>query len=393
MRSADRFARVRRGSAFASTSFGAWRKVRVTVIGGGALGSRLAAEIVRSGARVLVIDPDVIEVANIGTQGHDAASVGRTKVDAIVAACDAIECDRAAGLVCDVRAVGCGILAMTDLLVDCTDDPALAHPLALLSNGLSLPLVRLAVDGSGQRELGRVSVSHGGGGHACQLCTYTPADLAAGVTTPCPAGAAPRGPTLASAGTALTVVGLGLLTIQRLLAGSDAASVLDRELHVDLDGMGVHALQLARAERCLSGHEAFDAVSLPATVHDLSLRGLLQRGRDALGVNAITLTFQNAPFSLEARCGCGERKLQTRCVWAPPLTCPACGGAMRWRRDVALASIDAEQACVLRVLDEPLAALGVPDGALVTARGVGVHPARFVLSVAASPFTHRGVHP
>ena len=62
-----------------------------------------------------------------------------------------------------------------DYFVDCTDDPALAHPLALLSNGLSLPLVRLAVDGSGQRELGRVSVSHGGGGHACQLCSYPPA--------------------------------------------------------------------------------------------------------------------------------------------------------------------------------------------------------------------------
>ena len=60
--------------------------------------------------------------------------------------------------------------------------------MTLLSNGLGVPLVRVAVDGTGTQELGRVLVSHGGAGRACQICNSAESDLRGRGRTPCLAG-------------------------------------------------------------------------------------------------------------------------------------------------------------------------------------------------------------
>jgi len=58
-------------------------KKRVALIGAGA-SATLACDLVRSGLRLLtLVDPDIVGKENISRQGHDPASVGTAKVDAL----------------------------------------------------------------------------------------------------------------------------------------------------------------------------------------------------------------------------------------------------------------------------------------------------------------------
>ncbi len=391
----DRLARVRGTSLLTGDPFARWRTARIAIIGAGALGSHFALAVVRSGAVVLAIDADRVEAHNVGTQAVPIAAVGRRKVDAVVDACDAIEPGRAFALPIDVRGVGYGVLAACDLIVDCTDAGGLARHLTSISNAAAIPLVRLAVDGTGTREMGRVLVSHGGGGHACQLCSYGVEDLVGGPPTPCPGGRADdgaegRAPTLAGMATTLAVVGLGLLQAQRLVGGRDRERALDHETLLDLTGGVLHTLALARSARCLGDHAPITAVALASTTAEITLRGLFAKARDLLRAPDPTLTPLAAPLALAAACSCGSGVVQPACVWSTPPACPRCGRAMYWRRDALLASIGAAQAAHLRILDAPLAALGIPDGALVVARA-GATRTDLLLRPAHTPFAQRGL--
>ena len=130
------------------------------------LATRTVGGAARSGAKVHVYDFDSGETANLGTQ---AVAVGEPKAESVARVCNEISPGCATAQVSDVRHVGAGEFEQFQLIVDCSDDPSLALPLTELSNGWGVPLLRLAVDGSGRLELGRVTASHGGGGHACLL--------------------------------------------------------------------------------------------------------------------------------------------------------------------------------------------------------------------------------
>src|SRR5689334_8179894 len=59
-------------------------RARIVLCGAGALGSHLADNLARQGARHLtVIDRDRVEAHNIGTQLYDEGDVGARKVDAL----------------------------------------------------------------------------------------------------------------------------------------------------------------------------------------------------------------------------------------------------------------------------------------------------------------------
>jgi len=381
--SADRLARVRAQPALAGGAFARWREGRVAVVGAGVLGARFALEAVRRGARVLAIDPDRVETANLGTLPLPAAAVGQPKAAAVVAACEAIEPARARALLADVRAVGGAVLGAADLLVDASDDPALTQPLTELANGLALPLLRLAVDGSGARDMGRVQVSFGGGGHACALCPLTLHDLGAAPRTPCPGGARAAAPTLAGAA-ALAVVAAGLLQAQRLLGGNGRERTFDREWIVDLEGAAIHELELERRPDCPSGHVRYDLLPMPSGADETTPRDLFARARGLLG-DRVALVPGNGPFGLARACGCGEPSLALSTPWSPPPPCPACGEARPWQPASALPGLNLPQAESLRVLDQPLSGLGLPDGAIVAAVA-GDHAVHFALAPRFVPF-------
>lgn len=277
--SADRFARLRRTRTFRDGGHGRWELARLGIVGAGNLGGRLAEEAARSGASVVICDPDVAREENLGTQ-H--AEVGKPKAEVVASACNAVSPGRAEALVADVREAGVRVLACCQLLVDATDDAGLAGFMTEVSTGLGVPLIRVAVDGSGELELGRVLTSDGGNGHACQLCSRASLETDRG-PTPCPGREPETPPTFAGGALGSTVAGIALLQAQRLLSDNDVVLARDVEVLVDLDHMQMLSLRLERSERCVSGHERWQIEGLGRRADEVTVGELVERARDRLG--------------------------------------------------------------------------------------------------------------
>jgi len=375
----DRFARLRETATFRGGGFARWQDARIAVFGAGALGGPLAQGIVRSGAAVAVVDFDIGSTENVGTQ---IAEPGVSKVDTVVAACEAIDAGRACGFACDVRHVGVGTLDEFDLFIDCTDDANLALPLTDISNGLGKPMLRCAVDGSGVTETGRVLCSSGGKGRACQLCSLRLEDILLDRTrTGCLDQLdATRRPTIAGGAMALAVVGLGLLSAQRLITGNDDDLVYDREVLLDFTNLKLLPMQLRRSDRCVCGHVSWHLYSIDKSSSNATLDAVFALASEELSSPEVSLEPYLHPFNELAECECGQVRSAIGTSWAQPPRCSRCGRSMRWRRIVQHQQITRRLACELGILSTPLAALGLPmDGAMIIARSSNLPPIRYVL--------------
>jgi hypothetical protein len=323
-------------------------------------------------------DPDIGAVANLGTQ---CVQAGVPKVQSVIAACEAIRPDSAAGQIADVRHVGIGVIKRCHLLADCTDDPGLAIPLTEISNGLGLPLLRLALDGSGVREFGRVLCSDGGNGRSCQLCNYSLDDLTRILPrTPCPGRPLSEGPpTLAGGAVGMSIAGLGLLQAQRIGTGNDAELVWDCEVAVDWSSLEAFAIQLVRSPGCLSGHQRWELIEIPEA-QITAFRDVYAAAGEHMTKGDFSLEAFQHPLCLQATCDCGALAAAVGTVWSIPPVCSHCGRAMHWRTETALRGVNRRLANELDLLDRRPAELGFPEaGAMFIARRDGEPPVRIVL--------------
>ncbi|NQT39225.1 MAG: hypothetical protein HQ581_17130 [Planctomycetes bacterium] len=136
-------------------SFAAWSKCSLTVAGAGMLGQRITTEAVRAGTRVHLIDMDII--TDPFKLGRRFGETGQFKAVAVKAAADAIRPGYVEPWVTDARHHGVGAYASTGVILDASDDPTLAVFLTTVSNGLGVPLIRVAVAAS-HRRAGRRSL-------------------------------------------------------------------------------------------------------------------------------------------------------------------------------------------------------------------------------------------
>jgi hypothetical protein len=376
--------------------------------GAGMLGTPLATEAVRAGARVRVADmgriTDPLKI------GRAYGGCGRSKAVALAKTCAAINPGRAEALHADLRHVGIGVFAAATLIIDATDDPTLAGYLTKVSNGLGVPLVRVAVDGSGHFNRGRVLVSHGGGGHACQMCPWEVKHLLKSLPrTPCPGAPDTPPPTIATNATAGVVAGAALQCAMRLAAGDP--EVFDRETIIDLDNMQILDQRLVRSAGCISRHrrwaweqveagadactlrEAFALLAerLEATAEKGDSPHLCEAGhrrnvgrgpfRQMGTVPFFRLEAFNHPFWTAATCSnCGDTEPAVGTWWASPPACRRCGSAARWQWGSDRAALTFSEAEHLGALDRTLADLGLPaQGAMLIGRADNVPPIRIVL--------------
>ncbi len=382
-----RFDRLRATATFADAAHEHWMQATLAVVGVGVLGSLFAREASRSGTHIDLYDFDIGEAHN---KGNQPVEVGEPKAEAIARLCNSIAPGSARAHVEDIRHVGAGSFEHIALLVDCTDNAALALPLTELSNGWGIPLLRLAVDGSGRLELGRVLVSHGGQGHACQLCASSWKDVFdPGARTPCLGDEKQQAPTNAGSALAMSVAGLGLLYAQRLVGGNGSDRILDGEVIVDLDTPGILPMKLRRNEECLSGHTRFDPTHLDRSAANTTLKELFWLARIALEdsrnpgpLQEISLAFRGHPILLGVACpGCGLELVRPGTFWRPAPECPRCGVVMERRRDAALDHMNQAQARALGLADTSCEALGLPTkGALVIARAPGYSPVQLLFA-------------
>ncbi len=349
---------------------------RVLQTGCGLLGTQTAEGLARSGYELGLVDFDRGEERNVLRQ---RAEPGLPKAETLAAACQAIRSGCARAFVEDIRHLGLRVLLDADLLLDVSDDPALRLALTRLSNGLGIPLVRGALDGSGTRALGRVRVSHGGAGRSCLVCRATPRELGSGARRlPCLGGRSDtRPPTRAGIPSAMATGGLVLHVIGLVLGGGEDA--VDREIYLDLAGACLVG-SIERADRCLSGHDTWQLEPLDLSVRDTTLGELFAFLSRELGAAPRLAPFEH-PIFTAARCpACGEWKLAPGTRWAPVARC-ACGATLERRPEHALGTLDEHSARALDLCERTLGELGLPaQGALITARG-STGPARhFLLS-------------
>ena len=389
--SADgRFDRLRATATFAGAAHERWLGATLAVVGVGVLGSLFAREAARSGARTDLYDFDVGEEHN---RGNQPVEVGEPKATAVARLCNAIAPGSAQAHVIDVRHVGAGSFEHVALIVDCSDDATLTLPLTELSNGWGIPLVRLAVDGSGRLELGRVLVSHAGQGGACQLCASSWKDVFdPGPRTPCLGAQRDTAPTNAGSALAMSVAGLGLLQAQRLVGGNGSERVLNSEVMLDLDAPGILPMQLRRNESCLSRHTRFDPTRLERSAADTTVKELFEFALDSLQsdcasgdggpIQEISLSFRGHSILLTVACpGCGLELVRPGTLWRPAPECTRCGGVMERRRNAALDHLNQAQARALGLTTVSCEALGLPSsGALVTARAPGDSPVQLLFA-------------
>jgi sulfur-carrier protein adenylyltransferase/sulfurtransferase len=126
-------------------------KKKVGVVGCGALGSKIAASLARSGVRAFVlIDDDIFKPGNLVRHDLDAGSLGAHKAEALAARLEAIT----AGVVVSARRVLLGgqepsggtasvldELATCDLLIDATADPQAFNFVASVATNRLRPMV------------------------------------------------------------------------------------------------------------------------------------------------------------------------------------------------------------------------------------------------------------
>ncbi len=360
------FDRLRRTPTFRRNRLARWRAAKLGVFGAGTLGGRFAIEASLSGACVRVFDFGRGSPENRATQ---FVEVGVAKAESVAAKCNAVRAGSAVARCVDIRHVGVGELQSCDVLVDCTDDPTLAVPLVKISNGLKRPLLRLAVDGTGESDLGRVLCSHGGAGQACAVCTYSREDIFRHTQrTPCPGANRDLPPTLAGGPVAAVVAGYGLLQAQRLVTGNDVEHVIGREIILDMSHGQTLSIQRKRCAECLSGHQAWSLAQLSATAGQVSFADLFAEAQRRCGAGDIVLQPHGHPLCVEASCDCGRcvRVVGTR--FATPPACSACQLPMHWFRQTAHARITRDVARHLQIENTPVASLGLPaSGAMFTA--------------------------
>jgi molybdopterin/thiamine biosynthesis adenylyltransferase len=126
--SSDRYARVGRVASLEGASLSSLRERRALVVGCGALGSAVAAHLVRAGiGHIRIVDRDVVESRNLVDQGlfdESDAELRRPKAEAAARALASIDADtEVEGVVADYAAGNARALAKdADVLIDGADN-------------------------------------------------------------------------------------------------------------------------------------------------------------------------------------------------------------------------------------------------------------------------------
>ncbi len=182
-------------------------------------------------------------------------------------------------------------------------------------------------------ESGRVLLSAGGSGHACQLCSYSLGDLHPNrERTGCPdQPELTSNPTFAGGAIAMAIAGLASAGAKRVLTGNDDNLVYNHQTHLNLTHLQLLPMKLTRSERCLSGHVTWELVPIDATASNVTLAEVFNIASRETSSADVTLEPYLHPLYVQAECACGQVTTATSKQWAQLPECPRCGESMSWR--------------------------------------------------------------
>jgi molybdopterin/thiamine biosynthesis adenylyltransferase len=297
------------------------RRSRLGVIGGGGLGGQLIPHFAMLEVGLTIVDSDRVEPANLGNQGFPAgASLGQSKSEVRARQVAALNPD------CSVRAItarveelGLAELADCDAIVTGLDSRISRMHVNQLSRQLGKVWIDAALDGTGERLLGTVTVYDGRRPDAaCYACRFDHGALAAiareGRGPGCPSwrrtDAPLTAPTLQTSAFAGVVAGYQALWTLRFLLGR-GDDLANQQLLIDCDrSPQVRCLRMERSPHCLFHHAPLTPLR-PAPGDTLG--ALLGATGADLGAEADQLIFQNRALVMGLRCpDCGVAREHVR---------------------------------------------------------------------------------
>lgn len=339
------------------------------VIGLGNIGSHAALLVARLASvfRVIVVDFDAVEGANLETQNVRRADVGRPKAAAIgrrlAAAREDLEVVVHARRLEDVPL---GELR-ADVILGCLDSRAARMALNERAVALGIPWVDAGVTGSGL--LARVSVLGGGG--PCLECAWGQ-DAYASVETvhACGGAAMATARTAAPAFLGATAAALQVAACSEILRGE--TSGLGKEAILDLAHGKLVVSSLRVSETCrMAPHRPWRIESVGVSPEQLRLEAAFGLGPRRRSGEERSIQCARGPFATRLTCvACGAGRSVLRLVSS--LTrydrrCRSCGGPMEaagveLRERLAIGSLEGRELC------RSLAQLGARVGDVLTIR-------------------------
>jgi molybdopterin/thiamine biosynthesis adenylyltransferase len=284
------------------------------VFGAGVTGGAVINHLARLGVPMVVVDCGKVEPENLGNQDFREDQLGSWKSEARAQQVAEFNPDCAVHPInLPLEALGLAEFAGFALLVGGLDGRAARVRVNEISQRLGIPYVDGAVDGSGDRLLGTVTVYDPRSPEAaCYVCRYRAGDLAAiareGRGPGCPSwrnrGVPLTPPTLVASHFGGGVIGgLEALWATRVLLGRPG-EFANTQLLVDCDGTPrVRAVELTRKRDCLADHGKLDP--LRRAPGD-TVGGLLGRAAVDLGEAAEALILHNRPLVAGEDCrACG----------------------------------------------------------------------------------------
>jgi molybdopterin/thiamine biosynthesis adenylyltransferase len=369
-----RFARLEVTPGIGLDGIASLRSRKVAVVGVGNIGGQLAQHLVLLGMHVVLVDCDVVEEANLGTQGFAENQIGQPKVDARTERLGPLNSQcRIEPIHADIRQVGLGALREASLLFSCLDSRPARSRVNEMAVRLGIPWVDGALDGSGAALFGRVACyDPRAEDAACYLCPYDAVSLRemwndAGSPEGCAArwstSDRPSAPTLATSALGGVVASIQAVWGTHILLGRES-DVAGREIYFDLGRSVMSGHRLVRNRKCLFDHRSWQL--LPVGSGSVTVADVFGLAEERLG-EQVVIGIHRSGIVTRARCeACGAERRPFRVADAMlgDARC-VCGSRMRSVATEVLDRFGRSEADAF--LDRTWSEIGIPPADVVTA--------------------------
>jgi adenylyltransferase/sulfurtransferase len=342
----------------------------LAVIGLGNIGSQLIDLLAPLPwvARLVLLDKDAYEVANLASQNITPAQVGLPKATAQARRLRRLHPRlQVEACVADVAEVPWGWLR-ADAIVACLDSLEGRLRVNEIAWRLGVPWLDGGIEATGS--LVRVNAYLPGPGQPCGACALDDADYR-NLSSRQPCQAASRSPVPTAAPPALGAVAAGLLATEcaKLFGAQTHTTLLGHQVILDLAHHRHYLTQFRRNARCRFDHGTWRMEPFPALPRDATLGRLLAQAQRLAGApGPVRLAVPGQVFARALHCpGCGRSREQLHLLGRLPARlagCASCHGrAMQAVGFKILERLDSDE--LARSRDTSLSRLGFRHGELL----------------------------
>jgi molybdopterin/thiamine biosynthesis adenylyltransferase len=308
-------------------------KIVVVVGAGGNIGSHLVSHLARTHqvARVVLIDKDTYEPANLSTQDITPCDIGKSKAMVQARRLRKITPSLCVQAIADaVEHVPLGKLR-ADVILSCLDSRIARQHVNQFAWRLGVPLIDAGVEAGDL--LARVNVYAPGPESPCLECAWDDRDYEAlEQTYPCQGFEATIAATNAPSSLGALAAALQAIECQKLLTNQIDRAAISKQVLIDASYHRHYVTSFRRNPMCRFGdHEVWSIEKLRCSLEQISIEQVLKLG-PMTGNGSVSLRLEGKPFVRRLTCpSCGATQpmLRLECSLRDrEKTCARCGKRM-----------------------------------------------------------------